>query len=58
MMIFWYQFKNVVSGKIYEFKPFETFLGDIGEHIFLGACEEDEYEIVDWTTEEHIWVTQ
>ena len=51
--IFWYQLKSVVSGKVLDnWKPFEDFLGEIGDHVFLnGAGAEDEYEIVDYAEE-------
>jgi hypothetical protein len=52
-LIYWYQLKSVVTGEVIaDFRPFEEFVGDIGEHIFInGAGPEDEYEIVDYAVE-------
>lgn len=51
--VFWYFVKNIATGIIRE-NPiyFETFVGDIGEHIFY---EGNEYEILDYAKENVYW---
>ena len=52
-IIFWYFVKEVRTGELRR-NPlcYETYIGDIGDHLFYCGTE---YEILDWVKENTYW---